>query len=156
MEITFGVHKGKTSQIVFLKEPNYVQWVLNKNSIYNDLLIIKNNFRYLIEILDTKPFKGTCHNCRKPATRLAFWQGEVSSFYYSCDTCDSSSLGADEGQIRYVRTYSDAIKYVGNFCVGKKNIYQKMIKSMASAKGLNGRLTKENAHTFFLPSKEKE
>jgi hypothetical protein len=42
MVITFGEHKGKSVELIMLKEPSYVKWVLDQLNPPGALLPVKN------------------------------------------------------------------------------------------------------------------
>src|SRR5690606_41071399 len=129
MNITFGKHKDKSTELILLTEPDYVKWVLNKSDASGPLLKIKNEFNRLIEIFDKKNLIKKCNGCGEPATRFSFYNGTIDPMVW-CLKCDPYSQGAIEGKLNILNKYKDALQYVEYFCGGSKSYYKGIIKNM--------------------------
>ena len=58
MKVTFGKHAGKSVELLMLKEPSYIKWVLDKESPTGAMEKVKSHIQQLIQIFDAKPFTG--------------------------------------------------------------------------------------------------
>jgi len=149
MIITIGKkHNGKSTELVLLKEPDYVKWVLDKSDATGPLLKIKDDFLQLIEIFDNKSLTTKCHKCGKPATRLSFYKGDTIPMSW-CSICDPYSHGAFEGKLSIFSKYHSALEFVEYSCGGNKSSYKHIIRYLASIKGLPDRVGEKQAQDFF-------
>ena len=149
MIITIGKkHNGKSTELVLLKEPDYVRWVLNKSNASGPLLRIKNNFLELIEIFNNKDLITNCHRCQEPATRLSFYIGNTIPMSW-CSKCDPYSQGAIDGKLNIFSDYNSALQFIEYYGGGNKSAYKHIIRNIASLKGLPDRVGEKQAHDFF-------
>lgn len=148
MILNFGKHNGKSTELLLLKYPDYVKWVLEKSDANGALLAVKNNFKYLIDRFDKKPLIKKCFLCKEPSTRLSFYIGNTSPMPW-CANCDPYSNGAIEGKLIIFNDYLKALNFVQLYCGGTKGGYGEIIKSIASLKGLPNRVGEKQAQSFF-------
>lgn len=141
-------YNGKSTEIVLLKEPDYVKWVLNKSDATGPLLRIKNDFQRLIEIFDSKDLIAECHKCKEPATRLSFYKGNTIPMTW-CTECDPYTQGAIEGKLNIFNDYNSALEFVEYYYGGNKSSYKSIIRNIASLKGLPERVGEKQAQDFF-------
>lgn len=132
-----------------LKEPTYVKWLI-KQTVSGPLLAMKNEANNLIQKFDDKPYKIKCcgQNCDKAATRLSVYQDNVSPYWW-CDTCDPYEKGANNGKLKILRKYTDALLHIQFFCNDNKKDCKNLIKVMAQGKGLPLRVGEQQAQAFF-------
>ena len=142
-------HNGKSTELVSLKEPDYVKWVLEKSDATGPLLRIKNDFLRLIEIFDGKSLTSKCFKCKEPATRLSFYKGDTVPFSW-CSECDPYNQGAINGKLNIFSNYHNALEFVESYCGGNKSYYKHIIKNIASLKGLPDRVGEKQAQDFFI------
>lgn len=138
MYMTFGKHEGKTIELLMIKEPKYVHWILNQPSPRGQLLDVKNHVMKLIKIFDAKPFIGkSCQGgmCDQPATRFAVYRDNLSSTWW-CDTCNPHQLGAIVGNLQMLNDYYHALRHVRMYCRERVSDYRDLLGVMAKAKGL--------------------
>lgn len=147
MIITIGKeHKGKSVEIVVLKEPDYTMWVLHKEDAGQQLAFIQKEVRRLISIFDSKPFTCKCYGCqRSTATRFSLAHPSPSPYWW-CDKCSPRSMGCD-GLLSVGRTYREAMQYAG-LRLGK-DLTGGLIRDLAEAKGLPKRVGEKQAEIFF-------
>jgi hypothetical protein len=142
-----GKHKGKLMEVLVLKQPEYIHWVLDKPGATDGLLAMKNEAKKLVQAFDKKPYQVRCHGCKKPASRLSV-HGNTDPMWW-CDSCDPYQQGAADGKLQIFRTYSAALSYVQFFCAGRASDYRDLVKAMARAKGLPARVDDSQAEAFF-------
>jgi hypothetical protein len=150
MLITFGQHNGKSVELVILKHPEYVKWVLNQVNPKGPLVQIQNEMYRLLIIFDQKPFLTSCsgRDCTNPVTRTSVYKDNLRLMFW-CDLCSPDLIGTQSGRIQIIETYVDALNHVGTYCENRKSDYRDLIRSLASAKGLGKRVGEEQAKEFF-------
>jgi hypothetical protein len=150
MKAPLGKHKDKLMDVIILKEPSYVSWLLDQSAA-GGLLAMKNEAKSLISKFDNKRYTVMCsgHDCMSSATRLSVYLDNVTPFWW-CNHCDPYEKGANPGKLQIFSKYSDALHHVKNYCNGKSTHYKKIIKEMAKAKGLPNRAGDAQAKYFFL------
>jgi hypothetical protein len=149
MQITFGEHKGKSAEMIVLREPQYVHWILNQKAT-GPLAVLKVTVQKLISVLDKKTYQKPCmgKGCDSPAIGFSVY-GENLSPHWWCASCNPYQLGANEGKLSFITTYERALDYVKFFCKGRKGDFKALIKTMTLAKGLPVRLSYQQAVGFF-------
>jgi hypothetical protein len=152
MQITFGKHRGKSSQEIAIKDGAYVKWVFDQNASGPPLGILQVELKRLTKHLDTKPFTGKCsnHGCTRKVCRLSAYTNNESDLYPWCAICDPYSLGANSGKLSIVVTYKDMLNHVEFRCGDTKSGYDRIIRAYASSKGLPSRVGAATAAQFFL------
>ena len=60
MQVTLGKHAGKSVELLMLKEPGYIRWLLQQ-SPNGQLLEIKQHALALTKKFDAKPYQIVCH-----------------------------------------------------------------------------------------------
>jgi len=149
MRIEVGQYNGTEIEVIVLKYPEYVAWILRKEC-YNKLAEAKIEIMRLIEIFDRKPITKNCmgHNCTSNATRCTVF-GSLINLYWWCDSCDPLQSGALAIQIQVIKKYGEALRHVELYCGGHKKYYRSLIGLMAKAKGLPNRVDDQKAINFF-------
>jgi hypothetical protein len=150
MLLSFGKLRGRTVAEVVLKEPDYLLWMLDQQNPTWPMAQACTEARKLIRIFDGKPFLRNCRGtgCGDQATRVTVYGPNIRPEYW-WDECDPYSLGADEGKLQEIRSYSDAIHHVGVWCQGRKTDLRQLIGSMAGAKGLARKVGAQQAVGLF-------
>jgi hypothetical protein len=149
MIATIGKHKGKSIELLVLKEPDYVKWVIEKQDVTGPLFTIKKEAERLITIFDDRAFLVKCMHCKnKLATRVSLYQNS-SNLYWWCEKCDPYSHGATVGKLSFAHTYKQLLNHVNYSCGGSKSDYHTIIREMAELKGLPKRVGKKQAEEFF-------
>jgi len=155
MIIAFGKHDGESVIEVVLKNPEYVNWVLENTDATGQLRVIRNEMLRFIDIFNSKPFTQKCwgnsHNCDKPATRCTTHREDCFALQWWCDECNPYQNGASPGTLYVISTYQNVLGYVSGVCKNRKEDYVSFIKRLAQEKGLPKRLKKGDIEKFFLP-----
>ena len=153
MQVTFGKHVGKSVELLMIKEPNYISWILGQDSPRGAMAKMKSHVEQLIYIFDAKPFtEKKCYSatCSNQATRLTMYEENLIPLpFWWCDTCDPYQTGANRGKLRFLMGYLSALQYVRSFCGGKKSDYVTIIKRIAQSKGLPHRVGELQVQKFF-------
>lgn len=147
MVISFGAQRGKTAEEILIKEPFYVQYVLNEPA-HGPLLSLKKELLRLISIFDKKKFVVKCRSCGKLATRGSAYRRNPNPLFFWCDDCDITSWGATRHKLTVITTYESALFHLANDNANKKE-YRDLIKNLAIGKGLPNRITQKALTVFF-------
>lgn len=151
MKIGFGKHAGKTIELLVLKEPDYIAWMLAQETrAGSSMENAQMEANRLIAMFDRKPYIKKCfgRNCTQTATCCTVYNSNVLSPYWWCDNCSPYQSGASPGKLFVLRTYSEAISHADRYS-GVKSDYKSIIRSMAEAKGLPARVGAKQAAQFF-------
>ena len=150
MYFKFGKYSDKLVEIVLLKDPNYIAWILGVPNPKGRMLLIKSEIQRLIRIFDAKPFLRNCRgrDCTRLATRLSVYFDDVYHPMYWCEDCDPSQMGARDGQLSMVKTYQDARLHHTLFHT-PKSFLKDLVRNMAVEKGLPKRVGEKEAEGFF-------
>ena len=151
MQVTIGKHAGKSVELLMLKEPNYINWVLDEQSPTGDLANIKRHVQQLIKILDTKAFtKNQCwsKSCKKKATKFTVYADNLDPYWW-CNTCDPYQTGSNSGKLQSPVKYQSALQHAKLICRNRKSDYTDIIKMISQGKGLPGRVGEAQAQKFF-------
>ncbi|MDA3807055.1 MAG: hypothetical protein PF440_03995 [Thiomicrorhabdus sp.] len=151
MQKNASKHKEKSMELLMLKEPGYVKWILEQKKLYGSLEKAQPYLEGLIEVFDSKPFVGkkcTGKLCNLKATRFTVY-GDNLKPYWWCDTCDPYQVGAIDRKLQSPSDYRSALRYVENHCKGRKSDLKDIIKMISQAKGLPKRVGDDQAHKFF-------
>ena len=88
MIITFGKHKGKSLELVVIKWPDYVRWMIKQENPAGPLSRLRDGVTDLVETFDAKPLQRDCHGCHRIATRCSVPGDNPTSVLFWCDDCD--------------------------------------------------------------------
>jgi hypothetical protein len=151
MQITFGKHAGKSLELLLLKEPDYIAWMLAQQSVYGAVKRAQDEAKRLIARFDAKPLVKDCfgRSGAHKATRCTVYGNNVTAPYWWCSTCDPYLSGANPGKLQVVASYEDALAHVALWCSGRSSDYKSLIKDLARAKGLPTRVGEKQAAEFF-------
>jgi hypothetical protein len=154
MVISFGKHRGKSPALLVLKDPSYVAWMLGQADAYGQMREAQREAARLVRRFDAKPIVEPCwghptwgKRCSNLATRYSVYIGTLSLQWW-CESCDEYQV-CPAGKLVVVRSYSDAVCYVGNCCGGQKGYLSRLIRDMARAKGLPERVGEAQARAFL-------
>jgi hypothetical protein len=150
MVMEFGMYAGKSAELLLIKDPNYALWVLGQEAATGKFREVQRELRRLIQAFDRKPILRTCANpgCGSPATRATVYRGGVQLRWW-CDGCDPAQMCPSPGKLVLLRCFSDAVRYVGDWCNGREADLAVLIKEMAQARGLPKRAGETQAVAFF-------
>ena len=150
MYLKFGKHSDKSVEMIILKEPAYILWILTERNPKGRLLLVKTEAQRLIRIFDAKPFSGNCQGreCTKPATRLTVYADNVYAPMWWCDDCDPYQMGTRDGKLSLIKTYQDALLHHIQFHT-PKSFLKDLVKTIAAEKGLPKRVGQKDAEEFF-------
>jgi hypothetical protein len=151
MKVMFGKHLGESVELLMLKEPDYIKWILDQKSPTGAMVNVKTYIQKLIKIFDDKPFVGKqCWSkiCQNPATKFTVYLDNLAPYWW-CDTCDPYQTGANSGKLQSPIDYQSALQHVELFCRNRKSDYKEVIKMMSQAKGLPARVGEAQAQKFF-------
>lgn len=145
MVLRYGPHAGKSTELVVLKFPDWVQFYIqnNRNSRVGGELVS------LIRRFDELEFAKKCFQCKSRATRSSLYAGNAEDAMYWCDECDPYSLAAPQGKLVLITKYNEALGFVANRCGDKRGEKRDVIRRLAEAKGLPKRLGEKSAAQFF-------
>ena len=119
MNVGFGKHGGMSVGTLVLKEPNYVEWILQQQNPSGQMVRVQAEVQRLIDLFDSKPFQTRkCGGCGKPATRCSVYRDNVHSLCWWCGSCDPYQTGATDGKLELVSTYQGALMGASGFSVG--------------------------------------
>ncbi len=148
MIMRFGQHQTKTVESLVVRKPDYISWVLDRAATTAGFHEVQVHARRLIAIFDAKPYAIRCGGCGQAASRCVVYVGSPRPYFF-CSACRPTSLGADEGKLRELTSYREAISWIATTCNGRKDDLRHLIHEMASAKGLRKRVTHATALAFF-------
>lgn len=126
MIIDFGnCQNGKSVEMVMLKAPWYVRWVLDQEKPYGKLLVVRNEMTRLMDVFDAKPIlrKCTTPECERVVTRASGYKDNVAILRWWCDECDPFLGGALLNKVSLIRTYEDALDHIYRYCENRKTDY---------------------------------
>ena len=145
MRLRYGRHKGRTTESLLLRAPDYALWMLSVNPASR----VSRAFRSLIAVLDAKPFVGSCQRCGRPATRAAAF-AQSSRLLLFCDGCTLYPHDPPVGLSSHIRTVDEAVAHVERHCRRRlRRETRAIVRNLARAKGLPPRVTEEVAEAFF-------
>jgi hypothetical protein len=145
MLIETGRHALRTTQLVVLKRPDRVQWLLRN---YPDNKLVPD-FELLIEIFDLKPLLETCYRCERQAVCASVACGTGRGLHFWCDHCNPYGTGARSGSLGVVHTFEDALRHADRTCEARRRAKRDLVKGLARAKGLPARVGARQAEAFF-------
>jgi hypothetical protein len=150
MLITFGQHSGKSVELVVLKNPAYVAWMLRVDHASGALAKVQRAAGRLLEIFDAKPILRSCcsPNCGNRATYCTVIRGAIGPYWW-CNGCDLRRFSVRPDKLEIVRSYADAIWYANMYCNDRKKDLEVLIRALAQAKGLPERVGEVQAVAFF-------
>jgi hypothetical protein len=150
MLVTFGKFKNTPIDLLVLKQPDYIDWMLKLINAEGPMVHVISEVKRLISIFDAKPIIKCCtsRECGKVATRGSLYHNDASPMWW-CDDCNPYRTGAIAGKLEIVGTYQQALDYVNMYCSARKSDKRTIIKSFAEAKGLPSRVGKKQASEFF-------
>ena len=151
MQVTFGKHIGKSVELLMIKDPSYIKYVLEQKSPTGSMAKVKSHIKKLIQLFDTKSFIGKeCwdKSCKKEVTRFTVYLDNLDPYWW-CSTCDPYQTGANAGKLQSPIGYQSALQHVELYCRNRKTDYTAIIKMIAQAKGLSNRVTEAQAQKFF-------
>jgi hypothetical protein len=150
MLIHIGKHAGKSVEVLVLRHPDYVSWVLGKEDATGELAAVRQEAIRLVRLFDRKPFVKQCQGkgCHERATRCSVRQGSPHAWWW-CAGCNPTQFGAWHATLELLEGYGDAINYVQMYCRGRKVTLKVLITSMARAKGAPERVGAAQAMAFF-------
>ncbi len=150
MIITFGKYNGQSVELLMLKQPPYINWILDQPTPSGPLGQVKNEIMRLAKEFDNKPFLEACasHNCNNIVTRASLYKNNVLPMWW-CNDCNPDPIYIREGRVQMVETYIGALNHVTNYCQGEKSDYRFIIPAFAQVKGLSKRVTEAEVQQFF-------
>jgi hypothetical protein len=138
-------------ELVVLKHPKYVRWMISKQDATGSLARARTHAQSKITKFDAKPFTTTCEgrHCKNQATRCTVYSDNVTDPHWWCEECDPYQTGANAGKLQSLRTYAAACHHVELYCSSRLSDYKAIITAMAKAKGLPARVGEKEAGEFF-------
>ena len=156
MNINFGrTHNGKSIEILIIKEPKYIDWLLNEStSPTSKMCDAQIEANRLIAKFDNMPFIEKCEvkNCNQTATRFVLYVGTLlgGSVHPSwwCDNCDPYDSGSSQNHLEILKSYKEAISYASSYKLTKSG-WKSLIRDIFEAKGLPKTVNEARAIAFF-------
>jgi hypothetical protein len=145
MIIQSGSKSGKSTQELFLKEPDWVYFFVGKNPDSK----LAEEFRRHDRALTKKAFLEQCSKCTDRATCMSVYNGNAKSVMFWCTDCDPYSQGARSGMLSLVNTFKQANTFVDRYCGGKREDKRSLVRRLAEAKGLPKRVGANAAEKFL-------
>lgn len=152
MDITFGKHSGRSVELLMIKYPTYIKWILENQELSGSMVSIKNHILKLIQIFDSKPFTGkNCRgkSCKKQAIKFTVYLESIDDPHWWCSICDPYQTGALEGKLQSPIRYQEALQHVETYCHNRESDYRDIIKIIAQAKGFANSVGESQAQKFF-------
>ncbi|MDI3091489.1 hypothetical protein QJ133_10145 [Priestia megaterium] len=141
MNFNFGKYKKKPIAWVMIENPTYLNWILNNAfKKYSKEYTFTSNIIKKFDNMPLKNVKCVVSNCENPVNHLTLYNGIHNGNYWFCTKCDPYSLGAREGTLSSIATFSEITSLRNN---------KELIKLFANAKGVPKRKTEEALKTFF-------
>lgn len=156
MLVGFGKHAALDVRKLLIRDPSYVQWVLEQPQSTGRLAALAVKVRQCIDVFDAKPFVLGCMGtergvrCARTVTRGTAYcssAGFNGNMHFWCDECDPCQLGA-AASLLDVRSYTDAIAVASRYG-GTKSDSASVVKSLARSKGMSKRITADALSSFF-------
>jgi hypothetical protein len=143
-------HFEKPMELLVLTDPEYVVSLLRFDEPGGSLSKARSELIRLIRVFDGLPLTTRCQSpdCRRRATRFSAYKRTVRMVPI-CDKCNPYHMGASSGKLSVVQTYQDAVSHVMESCRGRKADLKSIIRTLAEAKGLPGRVSEVQALSFF-------
>ena len=150
MYFKFGKHSDKSVEMIILKDPAYIAWILTVRNPKGRIPMIRIEAQRLIRIFDAKPFLRNCQEreCTKPATRLTVYTDNVYTPMWWCEDCDPYQMGARDGKLSLIKTYHDALLHQFQFHT-PKSFLKGLVRIIAVEKGLPKRVSVKEAEEFL-------
>jgi hypothetical protein len=148
VEIPFGMYCGTRVEVLVLKHPAYVMWLLGEDADTNAFAAVQRRLGRLIAVFGGKRFVMRCAECGKRATRCSVYHGNVSLSFW-CGKCSPCGKGASPEKLEIIQSYSDAVWYVQWWCNGRKRHLELIVRNLAQAKGLGSQVRECDAAAFF-------
>ena len=148
MRMAFGRHKGKTLEIIALKDPDFIRDLLASEPRTCTQRRVQVEARRLVDTFDRRAFRVRCvgRDCDRLASRCTIYKSDVMNPWWWCDTFDRQQYGAGQDRIRIVRTYQDVLDFSNSF--DDPTVVRDLILALAEAKGLLG-AKETHADIFF-------
>ena len=151
MYITLKNGKNILLELLMLKNPKYVRWILHFKGIYGHYVDAKEEeIPHLMNLFDSKPILKKCFkkDCNNMPTRFAIneYNGAVCCF---CDSCKIDNEGGTYSWSNPIHTYNEALNYARYHGGNTKTSFKYLITKMAEAKGLPKRVGEKEAMRFF-------
>jgi hypothetical protein len=150
MYLKFGKHSDKSVEMIILKDPAYIEWILTVRNPEGRLAMVKIEAQRLIRIFDAKPFLRSCQGmgCTKPATHLTVYADNVYAPMWWCDDCDPYQMGARDGKLSLIKTYQDTFLHHMIFHT-PKTFLRDSVRTWAVEKRLSKRVGQKEAEEFL-------
>jgi hypothetical protein len=150
MELLFGKHECKSTELLVLRHPDYVDWMLREVDAKGMFAQAQSEVRRLISLFDEMPIVKPCRNpeCANLATRASVHLGRTDLWWW-CEVCKPYGSGAGLDKLHIIRSYWDAIDYVTLVSSRPRSDLNALIRRLAEAKGLPSRVGEKQAAVFF-------
>jgi len=152
MQILFGKHYGKSLELLLLKQPDYVAWMLSQRGAHGVMKRAQTEAKHLVARFNAKSLLKKCFSkegSEQAATRCTVYGENALVPYWWCSSCNPYQSGANAGKLQAVATYEEALDHVLFWCGGRAADYKSLIKDLAQAKGLPDRVGEKQAAAFF-------
>ena len=149
MRLQFGPHKGRTTETLLLRVPDYAWWVLEHSPTSR----LAGDFSRLKAAFDARPFAAHCQSCGQDATHASAYAGSVD-LHASCDECRLyEPAQAPLGFSGDLRTFQAAVRHAeATSPRRRRRNVRAIVRNLARAKGLPKRVTESAAERFFEPA----
>jgi len=145
MRLQYGRYQGRTAEALLLRAPDYALWVLRHQPDGR----LAQHFRSLIAAFDARPLQRPCQACGVAATRAAGLPERVE-LYFFCDACALYPDAAPLAAAQDLRTFADLAAHVERTARRRAAARLRgLVRRMAQAKGLPGRITGRAAEAFL-------
>jgi hypothetical protein len=138
MRLTWGKYKGRTIEVVVLKDPEFIGVLLKSRTQDETKCRIQTEARLLVETFNRRKFQTRCASsgCSREVSRCSIYKTDVFNPRWWCETCDPWQFGARSLVLSIVATYEDAIRYARPY--GDPTLTRDLVHVLAEAKGLSG------------------
>jgi len=140
-----GAKAGLSTQELFLKEPDWVQFFVARNP---DSKLTKEFSRHS-RSLDLKPFVEKCFRCNREAKLMTAYAGNAESVMLWCEKCDPYSQAANLGKLSEIVTMGQVCRFVDSTCSGRRSDKKRLMRKLAESKGMPKRVGQLQAIQFL-------
>jgi hypothetical protein len=150
MSVPFGRQRSHSAAKLLLDDPAYVVSVLREPEPQGRLARLRDEVCRLIDRFDARPICVPCRapGCGRRATRCSVYRDSVRPVWW-CDECDPYQEGATPGALRLLSRYLEAVAHVEWSGNGRRSDLRFLVRELARARGLPGRVGAAEAEAFF-------
>lgn len=150
MAIPFGKHRGLSVEVLLLRHPDYVVWMLAQEDASDLMARVQSRVRQAVAAFDRRPFVKRCggSGCSRRATLCSVYCGTTQIRWW-CEGCNPVGLRGMGSKLVGVRTFADARSYIARHGSDQGMSFGSLFSALAQAKGLSEWVDESEARSFF-------